>query len=147
MKELKLSDYRADVDKLITYIPWLESKVGATVSHLYNDNDLSSSTVTFPVYDSTLLSFINDANSTSLMDTNYVYAISEYGLKTHDDERNAISEATVKDGALLSGILSKYVLGGMTRGTVWNEAVTEGIFLAVLKKMKQLLEIWDKPLA
>ena len=147
MKELKLSDYRADVDKLIVYIPWLESKVGNTVSHIYNDNDLSSSTVTFPVYDSTLLSFVNEASKTGLMDTNYMYAYSEYSLRDHDDERRAISEATVKDGALLSGILSKYVLGGMTRGTVWTEAVKEGIFLEVLKKMKQLLEIWDKPLA
>ena len=59
----------------------------------------------------------------------------------------AIKEAEMKDSQVLCGILSKYVLGGMTKGTLWTEAVKNGVFLAVLKRMKELLEIWDGPLA
>ncbi|MBO7333536.1 MAG: hypothetical protein J6U67_01450, partial [Lachnospiraceae bacterium] len=70
-----------------------------------------------------------------------------YGLKTFEDERRAIEDAGVKDGDVLCGILTRYVKGGITKGIVWTDAVREGIFLLVLKKMKKLLEIWDAPLA
>lgn len=147
MKDFKLSEHKDDVERLIAYIPWLESKVGQTVSRIYGDNNLSETSVTFPVYDSMLLNFVNEAQKTELMDKNYVYAYSGRFIKTVDDEKKAIEECTMADAGLLCGILSKYVLGGITKGTVWTTAVTEGVFLAVLKKMKQLLEIWDKPLA
>ena len=54
---------------------------------------------------------------------------------------------SVKEAGILVAILSKYVLGGMTKGVLWGQAVEEGVFLAVLLRMKKLLEIWDAPLA
>lgn len=147
MKDFVLSEHRADVDRLITYIPWLESKVGAKVSSTYNENGITQTSIAFPVYDAMLLNFVNEASKTELMDKNYVYAYSSYGIRTIEDEKRAIEEAGVTDGVVLVGILSKYVLGGTTKGTVWNTAVTEGIFLLILKQMKKILEIWDKPLA
>ena len=45
------------------------------------------------------------------------------------------------------GIMAKYVLGGMTKGKLWSEAVENGVFLQALLKIKELLEVWDKPLA
>lgn len=147
MKEMNLSEYKSDVERLLNYLPWLESKCGANVSRIYDDNNLSTSTIAFPVYDSTLLSFVKEAMATDLMDSNYVYAYTGYNIRTVEDEKRAIEEATVKDAALLCGILSKYVLGGNTKGSVWTQAVFEGIFVLVLKRMKKLLEIWDAPLA
>ena len=139
MSEINLADIRGDIEKLLKYIPWLESKSGESVSKVYSDNNLANTSVPFPVYDSTLLSFVNEANATSLMDKNYVYVYSH--------EKRAIDEAGVKDGDVLCGILSKYILSGMVKGNVWSLGVTEGIYLRVLKKMKSLLEIWDAPLA
>lgn len=147
MKDFKLAEHRDEVNALIRYIPWLESKDGSSVSRIYNDNGLSSTTVSFPVYDPTLLSFVNEASKTTLMDTNYVYDLQGYNVRTPEDEKMAVEDATAKDGPFLCGVLSKYVLGGMTRSVLWNTAVEKGIFLAVLKKMKELLAIWDKPLA
>lgn len=147
MKDCKLTDYREDIEKLLTYIPWLESKSGEAVSRIYDDNGLSTTTVPFPVYDSMLLNFVNEAAKTSLMDENYVYAYSGYNIKDIEDEKQAIMDAKTTDSGLLLGILSKYVLSGMRRGTVWSTAVSEGIFLLLLKKMKELLEIYDAPLA
>ena len=46
----------------------------------------------------------------------------------------------------LKGILSKYILGGMTKGQVWSEGVSNGSILKVLLKMKEILEYWDKPI-
>lgn len=145
MKEINLIDYKADVERLITYIPWLESKVGAKVSKKYDEQ--LESTIAFPVYDSTLLNFVNEASKTSLMDKNYVYVYSQNFIKTVADEKKAIENADLKSCDILIGIFSKYVLGGMTKGSLWATAVSEGIFLEVLKKMKKLLDIWDAPLA
>ena len=40
--------------------------------------------------------------------------------------------------------LSKYVLGGRTKGNLWSEAVSEQIFYLVLKQMQEIIEFWDK---
>lgn len=146
MKDIHLSEHRDEIERLLTYVPWLESKCGSNVSREYTSSDLSA-TVSFPVYDSTLLSFVNEASKMGLMDDNYVYAYSTYGMRTIEDEKEVIENAGVKDGDALCGVLSKYVLGGMIKGSMWTTAVKEGIFLMVLNRMKKLLEIWDAPLA
>ncbi|MCR5311435.1 MAG: DUF6508 domain-containing protein [Lachnospiraceae bacterium] len=147
MKEVKLGEYREDVEKLLKYLPWLEQKAGNIVSRIYDEDGLSGTTISFPVYDSTLMNFINEATASGLMDDNYHYAYSRNSIHNVADEKAAIERATVADSEVLTGILSRYVLGGRTKGTLWSEGVSEGIFLLILKKMKKLLEIWDAPLA
>lgn len=147
MKEVNLGDYRSDVERLLPYLPWLEAKAGVNVSRFYDDNGLSSSTIVFPVYEPTLLNFVNEAAKTGLMDKNYIYTYTDYSIKTVEDEKKAIEDADIKTAEVLISVLSKYVLGGMTKGSLWSTAVSEGIFVAVLKRMKVLLDIWDKPLA
>lgn len=147
MSEIKLTDYRDDVDRLITYIPWLEKKAGEKVSKIYEDNGIGTSSVSFPVYETMLLNFVNDAQKTGLMDQNYVYVYSHKGIQNSEDEKREIEVAELKDAEVLCGILSRYVLGGMTKGSLWTEAVENGVFLAILLRMKKLLAIWDAPLA
>jgi len=147
MKEVFLGDYKEDVERLLTYIPWLQQKAGSNVSRIYDDNGLSQSTIAFPVYETMLLNFVNEASKSKLMDKNYIYAYSDYSIRTVEDEKKAIESADAKTAEVLISILSKYVLGGMTKGSLWATAVQEGIFLEVLLKMKKLLDIWDKPLA
>lgn len=147
MSEKNLAEYRKDIERLVTYIPWLEKKAGGEVSRIYDGDGISGSTISFPVYDSTLLSFVNEASASGLMDKNYLYLYTRRGIRTVEDELKAIEGAELTDGDVLCGILSKYVLGGMTKGVVWSQAVKDGVFLAVLKKMKVLMELWDAPLA
>ena len=146
MREFNVVDYRDDVEKLVAYLPWLEEKSGAVVSSNFEGEGIKDSSIGFPVYEAMLLNFVNDAQKTAFMDTNYPYVFSELFIKTVDDEKKAIERADVKTGAILCGILSKYVLGGVTRGTLWTQAVKEGIFLAVVKRMKELVEHWDGPI-
>ena len=146
MREFKLTDYRSDVERLVSYLPWLESKAGADVSRTYEDNGIKSSSIAFPVYEAMLLNFVNDAQKTSLMDKNYPYVYAELSIRTVEDEIKATERADIKTGAILSAILSKYVLGGVTKGTLWTQAVKEGVFLAVVRRMKELLEHWDGPI-
>lgn len=147
MKEVNLSEHRADVDRLLTYLSWFEAKEGQVVSRMYDGEAGQKTSLGFPVYETTLMNFIKDASKTSLMDRNYTYAYTGYNIYDVEDEKRAIEEATCKDAEVLCGILSKYVLGGMTKGALWNQAVEQGIFLAILRKMKKLLMIWDAPLA
>ncbi len=147
MKEFKLIEAKADVEKLIRYIPWLEQKRGTSVSHNYENGEASKSTMTFPVYDSTLMSFINEARDTMLVYENYPYVYTEKAIRSIEDELKVIEEATVPTAGYVRAIFSRYILKGMTKGVVWQEAVTEGIFVECLYKFKKLLEIWDAPLA
>lgn len=147
MKDFDLYGAKEDVERLIKFIPWLETKKGdSNVSRIYGDGELSSS-VTFPVYDATLMSFVNEARNTKLMTDNYPYAYSEAMIKNANDELNIIDSATVKTSGFVCAILSKYILKGMTKGAVWQEGVKNGVYLAALYKLKELLEIWDAPLA
>ena len=52
-----------------------------------------------------------------------------------------------KDIELIYAIMAKYVLGGMTKGMLWSEAVENGTFLKCLQKLKEVLNVWDAPLA
>ena len=120
--------------------------MGATVSSQYSDGDLASHSIAIPVYDGTLLNFVRLAEKTSLMNRNYSYVYTRNRIKNHDDERAIIAKAGIGEWDILCGILSKYVLGGRVRGTLWSEAVTENIFYMVLKQMREIIEFWDRPL-
>ena len=143
-----VNTYKPDVERLIRYLPWLEEKAaaGGGVAQTFDGNGIRENSITFPVYDSTLMSFIKDVQRTGLVDRNYPYIYSQYRLRTVQDELHAISKADIKEMNVLKGILSKYILGGMTKGRMWTEAVTNRIFLNVIRKMKENIEFWDRPM-
>lgn len=138
--------YKEDVHRLLKYIPWLETKIGQQVSDTYDGDNLSSSSIAFPVYDSTLLNFVKEVRTTSFMDRNYVYAYSRYGMKNSQDEKRAIQRARITDMKLLSGILSRYIYKGTTKAGIWTEGVQNGVFLAILLKLQELIEFYEGPL-
>ncbi len=139
LKEAIIEKYSADAKRLIPYIMWLETKTGADVSGIYS-GEPGMKTMPVATYDATLLEFVNLAKKTTFMDKNYPYVYTRNHLRTHADERKLIESARLTDIQNLCGILSKYVLEGMRRGSCWVEAVDEGIFLAVLTKLKQFFE-------
>ncbi len=147
LREQVIAEYKGEVQKYLKYIPWFEEKAGVQVSSIYSGEDIKAHSVAFPVYDSTLMSFVKEMSKSKFMDKNYPYVYSRNRIRTVQDEKKMIERATIRDINVLGGILSKYVLGGMTKGTLWSTAVTEGIFLDILLKLKEIIEFWDKPLA
>lgn len=145
-RQQMVSIYKPDVERLIRYLPWLEEKAGRDVSETFEGNGIKGNSITFPVYDGTLMSFIKEVQRTTLLDRNYPYIYSRNRIRTVQDELRAIDRASIKDMDILKGILSKYVLGGMTKGRLWTEAVYNRIFLNIIRKMKGNLEFWDKPM-
>jgi len=136
-REQIVSEYAADLDKLIRYLPWLEKKKSSGAQKYY-EGDGSFSVIPVPVYDSTLLAFVKEARTTKFMNKNYPYVYRRFNLKTPADELKAISRARIQDMDLLCGILSRYVMLGQTKGVVWTEGLSEGIYVAVLKTMNKL---------
>lgn len=141
-----VNTYKPDVQKLIRYLPWLEEKAGSNVQETFDGSGIKDSSITFPVYDGTLMNFIREVQRTGLLERNYPYIYSRLRIRTVKDELKAIEHADIREMDVLKGIMSKYVLGGMTKGRLWSEAVYNRIFLNVVRKMKANLEFWDRPM-
>lgn len=135
------------LEPLFAYIPYLKSKEGFKTRTLLEGDAAPTNSVPVPVYDSQVLAFVKEAQKTGLMDRNYVYPYSKMGIRSQKDERLAISDAKFTDIDGVIAIMAKYVIMGMTKGVMWSEAVEEGIWLHCLLKLKDLLEIYDHPLA
>lgn len=134
-----IEQYKPDVQLLIRYIPWLEQKKDEQVAKEYGREE--ETVLTFPVYDSTLLALVKTAQKTCFMNRNYRYIYTRYGIHSVAKEIELIEHATLREMDLLGGILSRYVMSGMTKGSVWPEAVQNGVFLALFKKLQELVDI------
>lgn len=136
--------YKPDVETLTGFIPWLEAQKGSQTATVYRGDGIEKHSMTFPVYDGTLMNFVRTAQASSLIDRNYVYVYSRNRIRTVEDERKLIRNATIKEMGDLWGILSKYILKGTTKAAMWSEGVRNGIFLELLLKMREILAFWDK---
>ncbi len=138
--------YQDDTMKLLRYEGWLQAASGRDASNIYKGEGIEANSMPVPVYDSTLLSFVKEAKATHFMNRNYVYTFSRYSLRSVQDELDMVERCTLMETDVLGDILSKYILKGEVRGAYWTEGVKNGIFLAILLRLKELLEI-KKPLA
>ncbi|MBO6206765.1 MAG: hypothetical protein K6B69_02270 [Lachnospiraceae bacterium] len=138
----KLNKYRNDVEELSRYLGWLESKKGQDMSRAIDPTEGKGNTIKVPVYDSTLLGFIKKAQKTAFVTKNYVYIYRRYHLQTAEDEHRLIDKTQIMEIENLGAILSSYVLRGMTKGTVWNEGVRNGVLWHTVSKMKELVDFW-----
>ena len=136
--------YKPDVEELAVYIPWLETHKGGESSSVFTGEGVEKNSITFPVYDTTLMNFVKAAQASRLMNRNYVYVYSRNRIRTEADEHRFILNATIKEMGDLWGILSKYILKGMTKAALWSEGVRNGVFLELLLKMKEILAYWDR---
>ena len=141
-----IEEYKQAAAPLFKYVPWLEKNSGKPGSTNYRGQGFTEHSMSFPVYDATLMSFMKEASESPLMDRNYNYVYTRKNIKTHEQERKMIGAAGVNDWDTLRGILSKYVLGGRVRSKLWSEGVQERIFLMVLEQMRKIIEYWDKPM-
>ena len=142
----KAQGFKQELVPLLRYYTWLENTAGGKASTNYNGQENGNNTLSFPIYDSTLLSFVKEAAKTSFMDKNYQYVYSRNRISTPEQERAAIEKAKIQDWHILCGIFTKYVQGGMTKAYLWSQGVQEGIYFAVISKMKEIVEFWDKPI-
>lgn len=140
-REEAISFYTDDVMKLDKYLRWLNENSGTNASTLYKKDGVSDSSMSFPVYDSTLLSFIKVVKSTKFINPNYVYTYSSHRIRNAEEELELIERCTIQEIGVLGDILSKYVLKGETKGSVWSEGLKSGVYLAIVKQLKKVVGI------
>lgn len=138
-----IKQYQPDARRLARYISWLETKRGSDVMDSYKGEGVRKTAFTFPVYDATLLSFVKTARETQFVTRNYQYVYSRRRIKDTEQEKMELKNATLRDMELISGIFSRYILGGMTKSVLWAQGVENGIFLEVLYRLREILEIND----
>lgn len=136
-REMILDEYRADVEGLLKYLPWLHKNAGQKVDSYYEGNGAELN-FKVPVYDSTLLAFVKEAEKTKFVSKNYPYVYTRYQIKNSDDEIRLMQAAKITEIDLFKAIISKYVLEGKRRGATWNEAVMKGIFKTALDCLNNL---------
>jgi hypothetical protein len=132
--EMLTVKYAGDILSLSKYITYFENRKGRDVANEY-DGEQGKSSLSFPVYDSTLLAFTKAAGETTLMDPNYIYKYRQYHITTEKSEMEAIKDAKIRDIDLLRAILSRYVLEGRYKSVRWIEATERGVFHDVLVKL------------
>lgn len=144
----KRAEYTEKLMPLFAYIPYLKEHEGVNTRSLYEgDENTRLTSVPVPVFDGTVLRFVKEAQKTGLIDRNYIYAYNKIGAKTPKDERLYISGATFRDIDTVIAVMAKYVILGMSKGTMWSTAVEEGVWYHALVKIKELIEMYDGPLA
>ena len=135
--------YKADTAKLKLHLAYLEKVSGQVVISTFDQDGISQHSLVFPVYDGNLLRFIRDAEQTVFMDKNYRYVYSRFRIKSAEDELSVIRKCTILQMDVISGILSKYILGGRTKASLWSEGVRNGIFVAAITKADDLIHFWE----
>lgn len=134
-----VEQYRSDIAGLLQYLPWMEEHRTQQVFSEYQGEPDRPQSFSFPVYDSTLLRFVRAVQKTDLVYRNYPYVYSRNRIKSVQDEIRLIRAAKPKDIDDVRGILSRYVLGGMTKGGIWPEGVSNGVFAEILSKLKECI--------
>jgi len=137
-----LALYKDDVARLLRYLPWLQKVSGTDTSQIRKGEGIEATTMPVPVYDSTLLAFIKEVKSTQFINRNYVYTFSRNRLRTAQDELDFIATATLRETAALGDILSQYVLKGDTQGVYWSLGVRNGVYLALIEKLRDFYETY-----
>lgn len=146
LREQIVMEYRADLEKLLRYLPFLDKKSGKDVQTFY-EGDGTYKLIPVPVYDSTLLAFVKEAKTTKFMNRNYPYTYRRYRMDTPEDERARIEKCVLRDIDIIRGILSKYILGGQTKSYLWSAGVQERIYVTALDKMQKMFAEFDAEMA
>ncbi len=136
--ELLTQYYADDINRLSKYISYFENKSGNDVASDY-DGKQGDSKLKFPVFDSTLLRFTDEASKTKLMDPNYMYKYRSAHISTIQQESDAIIHSKPQDLDLLKAILSRYVLEGRYKGTRWKEGAERKVFLNVIVRLRDMM--------
>lgn len=144
-REELVTMYRPDVERIVAFLPWLTGKTAADVMQNYTGEN-GEVTLPFPVYGDVYLAFLETVGSTIFMNPNYHYIYSKYRIRDWDDELSIIRRADIMTMDILGGILSRYVLGGMTKAYLWTDAMDYQIFYHAVNRAKEIIEYWDVPI-
>ncbi len=134
----KTMDGYAEFGQIRGYIPYFEAVHVETAYRWEKSRKLEDGTFSmpYPVYEPQFLKFIDDVSNSNLIDFAYGDTLREYGLAMNNELTKKIDTADFK---LAKAILTCYVRQERFCDGLWGQAIREGTFLALLKRMEVLL--------
>lgn len=137
--QLYLSLTKKCIEKLSYFIPYFETATGESVCHWSGGKKLGENqfTVSYPIYDDTLVEFIEEFYKTNLISYGYLDTTRNRGLRDMGEMNNAIEEADLE---LLKAIFTGYIRQERFCDGLWAKAVEDKVFLRTLKRFNELLK-------
>ena len=125
-------------EKISAYISYFDTIDAKSVCRWKGGEARGDGSYTMPyaVYEDSLLQFMDDVSNSGLIDYAYMETFQKYGLAMNDGLAKQIETA---DLPLTKAILTCYIRQERFCKGLWGTAVKEGIFLALLKRLKTLL--------
>lgn len=118
---------------LYEYIPYMECKPGYQWITGKQKNGVMI--IPYPHYDETLAAFTRLPYELGFMDYSYHETIEKYGFSVGDGLESAIKTANIE---LTLAILTAYIRGERFCDGLWGRCVKDGIFHALLCRLKEL---------
>lgn len=127
-----------EIEKIRNYISYFQTVDAETACRWKEGKDLGNGcfSVGFPIYECKFLDFVDDVSRSSLMDCSYGNTLEEYGLEMDNGLAKKIDAADFK---LTKAILTCYIRQERFCDGLWGRAISEGTFLALLKRLETLL--------
>ena len=123
-EQLYKSLLRECILEITQFIPYLKRMRGQTVCNYRNG---------YPVYDQSLLEFVDAVERSNLMVHDYLRIISEYGINHFDEIADRLKEANIElTLAILTGLVRQERFGE----GLWKEAVEKELFLSALVRLE-----------
>ena len=127
-----------EIEKIRNYISYFETVHAETACRWKGSQRLKNGafSMPFPAYETQFLDFIDDVSNSDLMDVRYGDTLAEYGLGMNNELTKKIDTADLR---LAKAILTCYVRQERFCDGLWGQAIQEGTFLALLKRIDTLL--------
>ena len=129
---------KSSAERLYSYIPYFEN-IDPDTAYQWKGGvkrDDGAISVPYPDYDETLPQFIHDVYKSGLMDYNYRDTIERKTNGQSKDKRELIDSADLE---FVFAILTYFVRGERFCDGLWEAAVRDGVFLAILRRLSVLL--------
>ncbi len=131
---LDSSQLRADIEKLLAYLPYFEVADAELVCQWTESKKTSEKnyTLPYPVYDEKLEQFVKAVYDSELMISRYQDVIHQHGL--HMGE-NLMDTIHIADLTLTRAILTAYIRQERFCDGLWQSAVEEKAFYRILLRL------------
>ncbi|WLD93807.1 DUF6508 domain-containing protein [Alkalihalobacillus sp. AL-G] len=98
------------------------------------ENEEGVITMSYPIYDEQLTTFIDEVYKTNLLDSDYFGTLKKHGLSSEE----LISEIDDADIGLTKAILTYYVRQERFCDGLWASAVKDKVFYKILIRLREL---------
>jgi len=137
---LHCSLLKRSIDKLLAFIPYFENANEKNTCSWGGGEKLGENhfSMPYPIYEQTLVNFVQAVESSNLTCYNYLEVIEKHGLHGAEEMNTAIEQSDLE---LTLAILTGYIRQERFCDGLWGSAVKDKTFLKILRKLEWLMAV------